>query len=219
MTGLPIAKLIELLGWHWRPASKDTPLLEPSLPHPEDQLDPRFILHEVHASDGDDGSAERLIESAMQVDMQMAEEESMNVDSSEPESEEERLVGELDDDFGPFDEDSCAGVRDIIITGEVRLTCAVLRPSRRFANGFSKTISRHSDAWHRYLFYGRVRQYDGLIALVRKPVTFPGLGVQIFRGYLVGEKTLVGNWRAFRPNPSEIAQEGPFIASRTNFDG
>ena len=37
MTGLPIAKLIELLGWHWRPASKDTPLLEPSLPHPEDQ--------------------------------------------------------------------------------------------------------------------------------------------------------------------------------------
>lgn len=63
-----------------------------------------------------------------------------------------------------------------------------------------------------------MRKFDGLIALVRKPVTFHGLGVQIFRGYLVGGKTLVGNWRAFHPNPAELAQEGPFIASRTSFD-
>ena len=68
------------------------------------------------------------------------------------------------------------------------------------------------------MYYGRVRKFDGLIALVRKPVAFPGLGVQIFRGYVVGRKTLVGNWRSFRMNPAELAQEGPFIASRTDFN-
>ena len=67
------------------------------------------------------------------------------------------------------------------------------------------------------MFYGRVRKFDGLVALVRRPVAFPDLGVQIFRGYVVGGKTLVGNWRAFRPNPAELSQEGPFIASRTTF--
>ena len=81
-----------------------------------------------------------------------------------------------------------------------------------------QTIQRHGEAWHGYVYYGRVRKFDGLVALVRKPTAFPGLGVQIFRGYVVGGKTLVGNWRAFRMNAQELAQEGPFIAGRTNFN-
>ncbi len=80
-----------------------------------------------------------------------------------------------------------------------------------------QTLPRHADAWHNYVFYGRVRAYDGLIALVRKPIVFHDFGIQIFRGYLVGGTTLVGNWRSYRQNPAELAQEGPFIVRRNAF--
>ncbi|THH01365.1 hypothetical protein EW026_g1315 [Hermanssonia centrifuga] len=102
------------------------------------------------------------------------------------------LVSELDDDGSGYN--TCTGVQDIIIVGE--------------------TLPRHGQAWHHYRFYGRVRAWDSLIALVRKPIHDPTLGIQIFRGYVHGGQTLVGNWRAYTVNPGALPLEGPFIASR-----
>ncbi|OBZ66029.1 hypothetical protein A0H81_13997 [Grifola frondosa] len=88
----------------------------------------------------------------------------------------------------------CDGVRDVIITGE--------------------TSMRHGQAWHHYRFYGRVRRWDGLIALVRVPTQFPQLGKFIFRGYVVGDANFVGSWRVFSSNIHVIPLEGPFVASK-----
>lgn len=37
----------------------------------------------------------------------------------------------------------------------------------------AKTDTNHGMAWGRYTFLGRVRSWDGLIALVRLPVRIP----------------------------------------------
>ncbi|KAJ8588677.1 hypothetical protein M405DRAFT_819370 [Rhizopogon salebrosus TDB-379] len=72
----------------------------------------------------------------------------------------------------------CDGVRDIALVGE--------------------TDYKHGQAWNRYRFYGRVREWDGLIALVRIPVQPhpPGLGAWVFSGYIVGGQNFVGTWRS-----------------------
>ncbi|KAI0713110.1 hypothetical protein C8T65DRAFT_717820 [Cerioporus squamosus] len=88
----------------------------------------------------------------------------------------------------------CTGVQDIIITGE--------------------TLPRHGEAWHHYRFYGRVRQWDGLIVLIRVPTHFPGAGKTIFRGYMVGNRNFVGSWRSYADNIEAIPVEGPFALSR-----
>lgn len=49
------------------------------------------------------------------------------------------------------EEGLCTGVQDIIFTGE--------------------TEERHGDAWCHYLYYGRLRPWDGLIVLVGVPVS------------------------------------------------
>lgn len=77
-----------------------------------------------------------------------------------------------------------------------------------------QTLPKHGQAWHHYKFYGRVRCWDGLIALVRIPINIPELGMTIFRGYIVGNQNLVGNWRTFNIHANAIPLEGPFIASR-----
>lgn len=79
-----------------------------------------------------------------------------------------------------------------------------------------QTLPKHGQAWHHYRFYGRVRQYDGLIAIVRVPAHIQELGTTIFRGYLVGNQHLVGNWRAITTNWNAMPLEGPFIASRAS---
>lgn len=68
-------------------------------------------------------------------------------------------------------------------------------------------------AWHFYKYYGRVRQYDGLITLVREPRD-QRQGRFIIRGYLVSETTFVGTWRPNTDDVSQIPWEGPFIMSR-----
>lgn len=92
------------------------------LPRPENPLD--HILHEVvQPSDGQDVGSARIMETEAQEHVQVTDVAgvvAMNVGDSDSEGEE--VQGEvLEDDFSPFDTDSCAGVRDIIITGEVRL--------------------------------------------------------------------------------------------------
>lgn len=46
---------------------------------------------------------------------------------------------------------TCSGIVDLLLTGE--------------------TDHSHGQAWNHYIFYGRVRRWDGLIALVRVPVS------------------------------------------------
>ncbi|KAL4070309.1 hypothetical protein J3A83DRAFT_4095038 [Scleroderma citrinum] len=97
----------------------------------------------------------------------------------------------------------CDGIMDIVLVGE--------------------TDTRHAQAWHPYRFYGRVREWDGLIALMRVPVgVFPLLPVvnphplsaSILMGYLVGGQTLVGNWRVTeRPN-EPVTFEGAWVMSK-----
>ena len=76
-----------------------------------------------------------------------------------------------------------------------------------------QTLPKHGQAWHHYRFYGRVRRWDGLVALVRRPATRAELGVSVFRGYVVGGGVFVGGWRAVAASDA-IPLEGPFVASR-----
>ncbi|EKM61870.1 uncharacterized protein PHACADRAFT_248766 [Phanerochaete carnosa HHB-10118-sp] len=91
------------------------------------------------------------------------------------------------------DEGECGGARDIILTGE--------------------TLPNHSEAWHHFTFYGRVRPWDGLVALVRVPSHNHDLGTTIFRGYVIANQNFIGSWRAWS-RPQLLPLEGPFIASR-----
>ncbi|THH31032.1 hypothetical protein EUX98_g3171 [Antrodiella citrinella] len=103
---------------------------------------------------------------------------------------------DADDEYTEYIENTCNGIQDIIITGE--------------------TLPRHGQAFHHFRFYGRVRRWDGLVAVVRVPTTEPRLGVSIFRGYLTANRNWVGCWRAFTSNVRSIPHEGPFIASRVD---
>ncbi|KAF9237060.1 hypothetical protein BU15DRAFT_49217 [Melanogaster broomeanus] len=97
------------------------------------------------------------------------EDDAMEEDSSEADVE-MNTDGELEI------KRKCDGIRDIVLVGE--------------------TDMRHGHAWHHYKFYGRVREWDGLVALIRIPVMNPHvLGVWIFTGYVIGGQNFVGNWR------------------------
>lgn len=76
-----------------------------------------------------------------------------------------------DDDYEDTYETTCTGIRDIIFTGEVRHSC--FDPRISIGDHFAKTDTYHGMAWGRYTFLGRVRSWDGLIALVRLPVRVP----------------------------------------------
>ncbi|KAG5638910.1 hypothetical protein H0H81_008679 [Sphagnurus paluster] len=52
-------------------------------------------------------------------------------------------------------------------------------------------------AWHPFTYHGRIRPWDGLVALVRAPRRAKDeyLGRAVFCGYVVGGEVLVGAWR------------------------
>jgi len=91
---------------------------------------------------------------------------------------------------------SCDGVRDVYVVG--------------------RTDGRHRDAWGDYEFYGRVREWDGLIGVVRKPKGNPEAerGCLFFYGYLVGGENWVGNWRFTDADGAVVGYEGAFVMSR-----
>ncbi|KAI0320061.1 hypothetical protein OF83DRAFT_1053867 [Amylostereum chailletii] len=89
---------------------------------------------------------------------------------------------------------TCSGIRDVIFTGE--------------------TDINHGMAWGRYTFLGRVRVWDGLIALVRIPIDPRDHTRWVFRGYLHYDQVLVGSWRAMTTDIESIPWEGPFVASK-----
>ncbi|PCH44499.1 hypothetical protein WOLCODRAFT_133275 [Wolfiporia cocos MD-104 SS10] len=107
-----------------------------------------------------------------------------NVMSSEPQDDDSDGDTETADDVEDIAaaDRSCTGISDIIITGE--------------------TLPRHGAAWNHYRFYGRVRQWDGLIAIVRVPARNPRLG------------NFVGSWRVRTSDKEAIPLEGPFVVSR-----
>ncbi|OCH92965.1 hypothetical protein OBBRIDRAFT_790683 [Obba rivulosa] len=92
----------------------------------------------------------------------------------------------------------CSGIQDIIVTGE--------------------TLTRHGQAWGNFTYYGRVRPWDGLIAIVRQrnPPTNGdrAQNVHIFRGYIVGGANFVGSIRAWSHSASTITKEGPFVMTK-----
>jgi len=103
-----------------------------------------------------------------------------------------------DDDDEDTYETTCSGIRDIIFTGE--------------------TDTNHGMAWGRYTFLGRVRSWDGLIALVRLPAEPSPWGRTrwVFRGYLHYGKVFVGSWRGMTADIESIPWEGSFVASKSS---
>lgn len=97
-------------------------------------------------------------------------------------------------------ERKCNGVLDIALVGE--------------------TDFKHGQAWNHYKFYGRVREWDGLVALVRIPAhqaPHPalGLGLWVFSGYIVGGQNFVGTWRALGDvDPVAPTLESSFAMTR-----
>ncbi|EPQ55880.1 hypothetical protein GLOTRDRAFT_129091 [Gloeophyllum trabeum ATCC 11539] len=79
---------------------------------------------------------------------------------------------------------------DIIVTGEV------VPPS---------TDPQHSSALGPFKFYGRVRPSDRLVVLVREPAdpTMDHLGRDVFRGYLLSSRHMVGRRRHAFPDATE----------------
>ncbi|OCH92980.1 hypothetical protein OBBRIDRAFT_725705, partial [Obba rivulosa] len=92
----------------------------------------------------------------------------------------------------------CSGIQDIIVTGE--------------------TLFHHGQAWGHCLYYGRVRAWDGLIAIVRQrnlPAGGDGTrNIAIFRGYVVGGENFVGSMRHWSNNRLAVVREGPFIMTK-----
>ena len=91
---------------------------------------------------------------------------------------------------------SCDGVREVYVVGG--------------------TDGRHRDAWGEYEFYGRVREWDGLIGVVRKPKGNDEVerGYLFFYGYLVGGENWVGNWRFTDAHGAVVGYEGAFVMGR-----
>lgn len=115
-------------------------------------------------------------------------------------------------------ERKCNGVLDIALVGEVSpvYPSIPILPTQLI----SQTDFKHGQAWNHYKFYGRVREWDGLVALVRIPAhqhphPTHGLGVWVFSGYIVGGHNFVGTWRALGDvDPVAPTLESSFAMTR-----
>lgn len=99
------------------------------------------------------------------------------------------------DEYEEYIEETLSGVQDIIITGE--------------------TSVKQGEAWGHYSYIGRVRQWDGLVVLLRIPVHDPitSRGRAIFKGYVHGQ-SLVGRWRDTTTDMQAVGYEGGFVLCR-----
>jgi hypothetical protein len=149
------------------------------------------------------------------------------------------------DDTEDYVLNACNGIQDIIVTGSVCIPFPIGHPFRHsnFAWPHFQTDPHHGQAWSHYMFYGRVRTWDGLIVILRIPVSVHLLafstpfvfllfandlltldqpqhfslshaGRWVFHGYLVGDQNFVGNWRKMELDVGIPSWEGPFIMSR-----
>jgi hypothetical protein len=93
----------------------------------------------------------------------------------------------------------CDGVREVYVVGE--------------------TDKRHQDAWGGYEYYGRVREWDGLVGVLGRPKRGhdeePGeRGYLFFYGYIIGGENWVGNWRFAGVDGNVVGYEGAFVMSQ-----
>ena len=150
------------------------------------------LMGEVPPQDGEDDFDDFDEDDAMDADdtddgsgdMNAVADAEMNVDVQGADNRNDELVMKR----------RCDGIMDIVLVGE--------------------TDTQHAQAWHRYRFYGRVREWDGLIALARIPVDNPRLGARVFLGYVVGGQTLVGNWRIMEHPNEPVTFEGAWVMSK-----
>jgi hypothetical protein len=74
---------------------------------------------------------------------------------------------------------------------------------------------RHAEAWGRFVYYGRVRPWDGLIGIVRLGRDLGNAGSKFFfHGYIYGGRTFVGNWRYASTDALVPSVESSFVLSR-----
>lgn len=92
------------------------------------------------------------------------------------------------------------GIEDTIVTGDMD--------------------DAHRLAWGNHVYYGRVRPWDGLIAILKPHNSDDprGYGSLLFYGYIYGGDTFVGNWRLAGEDPTSPVFENPFIMSKRNED-
>ena len=114
--------------------------------HRSSQYRTRRLSHQSHSSDPEE--IEQLFSEAGVG----REETEMDADSeTESDSDSDSEFSESNDDLEATIEDGpCNGVLDIVFTGH--------------------TEQRHGDAWCNYMYYGRLREWDGLIVLIGIPV-------------------------------------------------
>ncbi|KAG6380578.1 hypothetical protein JVT61DRAFT_4941 [Boletus reticuloceps] len=130
----------------------------------------------------------------------LAEEDSEDAENDDDDSNDDSSNPDVDMASGDGDElvitRKCDGILDIVLLGE--------------------TDHRHGQAWHHYKFFGRIREWDGLVALVRVPAhpASASLGVWIFTGYVVGGQNFVGNWRTTTHPGELVTVEGAFAMSK-----
>ncbi|KIJ13054.1 hypothetical protein PAXINDRAFT_14100 [Paxillus involutus ATCC 200175] len=144
------------------------------------------VLDEVLADEGMDEVEDSDEEVIHEQDDTMDEEDSSEADTEMSTEVQGKLVIKR----------KCNGILDIILVGETDL--------------------RHGQAWHPYKIYGRVREWDGLVALIRVPVSANPqfLGVWIFTGYVVGGQNFVGNWRTTAHPGEPVTFESAFVMSK-----
>ncbi len=87
----------------------------------------------------------------------------------------------------------CTGVQDVVLRGT--------------------TDSRHAQAWNDYSYYGRIRQWDGMVTLMR----VGGPTSLFLYGYITGDgRGLVGNWRIGTGEVGVPSYEGAFTMGRVD---
>ncbi|KAI5119711.1 hypothetical protein M0805_001425 [Coniferiporia weirii] len=97
---------------------------------------------------------------------------------------------------GTIEDGNCHGVLDVVFTG--------------------LTEEAQGNAWCHYMYYGRLREWDGLIVLVGVPndINDRLWGKWIFRGYLHGGQNFTGRWRHYAYDLLSPAYEGAFSLSK-----
>lgn len=76
------------------------------------------------------------------------------------------------------------------------------------------SLPRHRAAWGHHEFYGRVRPWDGLVGILRRPANRNSRGYLFFYGYIVGGETWVGHWRFSNAEGAVLGYEGAFAMSK-----
>lgn len=88
-----------------------------------------------------------------------------------------------------------SGVRDVIVVG--------------------KTEEPYATAWNGYKYIGRIRPSDGLVVLLREPMTqMEQLGRALFRGYILSSCNFVGRWRSISGGAHPAEWESIFSMSK-----